>query len=273
MKPTPRTSKRKPRKSYIDEDDAGLQDENSNTMNNMEGAKTGSVAGDKEDGENLDSEQLKDVPSPHLQEQIARRVDWDTGEDTSQFLRERSDSEKKEEEEEEQLNNSLGTVKSEMLMMKADSSEEGDPSLMRSNKVSIAAAALLEAVAMKSAPSCGCSELFLEGEERCKENCLNRKARRECSCVPPCSNMAVQMLRQGKTAPLVKEEADRLLSTSSVQGNALLGELTGEVLTKEEMSSRLEEYKEAGMYSRVWKLGPDLRLDTEPLQRPGSAFR
>ena len=58
-----------------------------------------------------------------------------------------------------------------------------------------------------------------------------------------------------------------------IPDKAMLGELTGEVLTKEEMSSRLEEYKKGGMYSRVWKLGPDLRLDTEPLQRQGSAFR
>ena len=144
---------------------------------------------------------------------------------------------------------------------------------MRKNKVSDAAGALLEAVGKKSAASCGCFEMFLEGEERCKENCLNRKEKRECNCVPACSNMAIQMLRQGKTVTLVKEEDDRLLSTTSVQEKALLGELTGEMLTKEEMVSRLEEYQAGGMYSRVWKLGPDLRLDTEPLQRPGSAFR
>ena len=178
-------------------------------------------------------------------------------------------------EEEGQLNSSLDTVKLEMPIIKSDTSEEKETpeSLATKNKVSIAAAALLEAVGKKAAASCGCSEIFLEGEERCKENCLNRRERRECNCVPPCSNMAIQMLRQGKTGPLVKEEADRLLSTTSVQEKDLLGELTGEVLTKEEMSSRLEEYKAGAMYSRVWKLGPDLRLDTEPLQRPGSAFR
>ena len=160
-------------------------------------------------------------------------------------------------------------------MLKEDTPEEKESmqSLMRENKVSTGAAALLEAVDKKSNPGCGCAELFLEGEERCQENCANRKARRECTCVPPCSNMAVQMLRQGETAPLVKEEADRLVTTSSVPDNAMLGELTGEIVTKEEMSRRLEEYKVAGMYSRVWKLGPDLRMDTEPLQRPGSAFR
>merc|ERR1719376_1084164 len=160
-------------------------------------------------------------------------------------------------------------------MIKSDATEEKEtPELaLRKNKVSIAAGALLDAVAKKPAARCGCSEMFLEGEERCKENCLNRKERRECNCVPACSNMAIQMLRQGKSVPLVKEEADRLLSISSVQEKSLLGELTGEVLTKEEMASRLEEYKAGGMHSRVWKLGPDLRLDTEPIQRQGSAFR
>ena len=163
----------------------------------------------------------------------------------------------------------------EMSVLKKDASEEKEPMppLMEKNKVSTGAAALLEAVAKKCNSSCGCSEPFVEDEERCKANCANRKARRECNCVPPCSNMAVQMLRQGKIAALVKDEADCLVTKSSVPEQAMLGELTGEILTKEEMSSRLEEYKAAGTYSRVWKLGPDLRLDTEPLQRPGSAFR
>ena len=53
----------------------------------------------------------------------------------------------------------------------------------------------------------------------------------------------------------------------------LLGELTGEILTKEGMATRLEEYKAAGSYSRVWKIGLNLRMDTEPLQNPGSDFR
>lgn len=274
MKPTPRNPKRKPRKSYIDEDDAGQQDENSNMMSEME-AKTGTVEGDQVDMEELESDHQKEVLSPHLQalqEQIARRVDWGTGGDTSQSPRESTDSK----DEEGQLNNSLETVKLEMPMIKSDTSEEKETSelLPRKSKFSIAAAAILEAVAKKPAASCGCFEMFLEGEERCKENCLNRKERRECSCVPACSNMAIQMLRQGKTVPLVKEEGDRLLSTTSAQEKTLLGELTGEVLTKEEMSSRLEEYRRpGGMFSRVWKLGRDLCLDTEPIQRPGSAFR
>jgi len=275
MKPTPRNSKRKLKKSYIDEDDS-VQDENSNTMSEME-AKAGTVEGaeEDEDGEKIEGEQQKEVHLPHhlqaLQEQIARRVNWGYVGDSSLSLQEREESKK----EEEQLNNSLETVKLEMPMMKSDTSEEKETAelAVRKNKVSDAAGALLEAIGRKSAASCGCFEMFLEGKERCKENCLNRKERRECNCVPPCSNMAIQMLRQGKTVPLVKEEADRLLSTASVQEKTLLGELTGEVLTKEEMSSRLEEYKAGGMYSRVWKLGPDLRLDTEPLQRPGSAFR
>ena len=272
MKPTPRHSKRKPKKSWIDEDDAG-QDENSNMMSDME-AKSGPVVGDEVGGETFEVEQQKEVLPSHLQmlqEQIARRVDWGAGGDTSQSLRRSTDSKV----EDVQLNNSLETVKLEMPMIKSDTSEEKETqqSLARKNKVSIAAAALLEVVGKKAATGCGCSEMFLEGEERCKENCLNRKEKRECNCTPACSNMAIQMLRQGKTVPLVKEEADRLLITSSVQEKDLLGELTGEVLTKEEMSSRLEEYKAGGMYSRVWKLGPDLRLDTEPLQRLGSAFR
>merc|ERR1719376_1058946 len=135
-------------------------------------------------------------------------------------------------------------------MIKSDATEEKEtPELaLRKNKVSIAAGALLDAVAKKPAARCGCSEMFLEGEERCKENCLNLKERRECNCAPACSNMAIQMLRQGKSVPLVKEETDRLLSISSVQEKTLLGELTGEVLTKEEMSSRLEEYRAAGMF-------------------------
>jgi len=270
MKPTPRHSKRKPRKSWID--DAG-QDENANTMSGME-ANSGPVVGDKEGGETFEVEQQKEVLPSHLQalqEQITRRVDWGARGDASQSSKETTASK----EEEEQLNNSLETVKLEMPLITADASEEkATPELLpRKNKVSNAASALLEAVGKKSAASCGCFEMFLEGEERCKDKCLNRKEKRECNCVPACSNMAVQMLRQGKSVPLVKEEADRLLSTTSIQEKALLGELTGEVLTNEEMSSRLEEYKAGGMYSRVWKLGPDLRLDTEPLQRPGSAFR
>ena len=45
------------------------------------------------------------------------------------------------------------------------------------------------------------------------------------------------------------------------------------LLPQEEVASRLKEYKEAGLYSRIWRLGPDLRMDTAPLQKPGSSFR
>ena len=85
--------------------------------------------------------------------------------------------------------------------------------------------------------------------------------------------MRVLKMRQGETAPLVKVEDDRLVTTSSVPAEVLLGELTGEILTKEEMATRLEEYKVAGSYSRVWKIRLNLRMDTEPLQKPGSDFR
>ena len=85
--------------------------------------------------------------------------------------------------------------------------------------------------------------------------------------------MRVQKMREGETAPLVKVEDDRLVTTSSVPAEVFLGELTGEILTKEEMATRLEEYKVAGSYSRVWKIGLNLRMDTEPLQKPGSDFR
>ena len=176
MKPTPRNSKRKPKKSYIDEDDS-VQDENSNTMSEME-AKSGTVEGaeEDEDGEKIEDEQQKEVHLPHhlqaLQEQIARRVNWGYVGDSSLSLQEREESKK----EEEQLNNSLETVKLEMPMMKSDTSEEKETAelAVRKNKVSDAAGALLEVVGKKSAASCGCFEMFLEGEERCKENCLNQ---------------------------------------------------------------------------------------------------
>ena len=155
MKPTPRNSKRK---SWIDKDDAG-EDENSNIMRSEE-AKTGTVVGNQEDGEEFESDQQKEV-------------DWSGTGDTSQALEEKEDTE----EEEEQLNNNLETVKLETPMTKSDTPEEKVTSepLPRKNKFSIAAAALLEAVAKKPAASCGCIEVFLEGEERCKENCLNRR--------------------------------------------------------------------------------------------------
>ena len=141
----------------------------------------------------------------------------------------------------------------------------------RENKVSEAAAAVIGESVKNS--NCGCKEAFLEGGERCKEKCQNRKENRDCECAPPCSNMRVQKMREGETAPLVKVEDNRLVITSSVPAEVLLGELTGEILTKEEMATRLEEYKAAGSYSRVWKIGLNLRMDTEPLQKPGSDFR
>ena len=141
----------------------------------------------------------------------------------------------------------------------------------RENKVSEAAAAVIGESVKNS--NCGCKEAFLEGGERCKEKCQNRKENRDCECAPPCSNMRVQKMREGETAPLVKVEDDRLVTTSSVPAEVFLGELTGEILTKEEMATRLEEYKAAGSYSRVWKMGLNLRMDTEPLQKPGSDFR
>ena len=133
----------------------------------------------------------------------------------------------------------------------------------RENKVSEAAAAVIGENVKNS--NCDCKEAFLEGEERCKEKCQNRKENRDCECAPPCSNMRVQKMREGETAPLVKVEDDRLVTTSSVPAEVLLGELTGEILTKEEMATHLEEYKVAGSYSRVWKIGLNLRMDTEPL--------
>ena len=42
-------------------------------------------------------------------------------------------------------------------------------------------------------------------------------------------------MREGETAPLVKVEDDRLVTTSSVPAEVFLGELTGEILTKEEI--------------------------------------
>ena len=141
----------------------------------------------------------------------------------------------------------------------------------KENKVSEAAAAVIGESVKNS--NCGCKEAFLEGGERCKEKCQNRKENRDCECAPPCSNMRVQKMREGETAPLVKVEDDRLVTTSSVPAEVFLGELTGEILTKEEMATRLEEYKAAGSYSRVWKIGLNLRMDTEPLQKPGSDFR
>ena len=143
--------------------------------------------------------------------------------------------------------------------------------LKKENKVSEAAAAVIGENVKNS--NCGCKEAFLEGGERCKEKCQNRKENRDCECAPPCSNMRVQKMREGETAPLVKVEDDRLVTTSSVPAEVFLGELTGEILTKEEMATRLEEYKAAGSYSRVWKIGLNLRMDTEPLQKPGSDFR
>ena len=274
-----RKSKRKPRKSFIDKDDT---DENSNS--NMEtdcggNEGEGGIGGEEKVGVGGSQQQGEVLPSRLLKQQgqIAS---------PQPNMEEKDESER----EEEEFNKSLDeTIKFEvgeetekalgleMSMLKEDASEseekESMQALLGKNKVSTGAAALLEAVVTKPDQRCGCDEPFLEGEERCKENCTNRKARRECNCAPPCSNMAVQMLRQGKTAPLVKEEVGHLVSTSSIPDKATLGELTGEILTKEEMMNRLEEYKVAGMYSRVWKLGPDLRLDTEPLQRPGSAFR
>ena len=287
-----RKSKRKPRKSFVDENDT---DENSNSNTETDFRGKGGTGGEDDGGGKVGGgSQQGEVLPPRLQtqqEQIARRVNWGAGGDAIHLSMKPNTEERDESKTaEEELNINLDeTMKFEvaeetalileMSVLKEDASEEKEPmpTLRGENKVSTGATALLEAVAKKSNPRCGCSEPFLEDEERCKENCANRKARRECYCVPPCSNMAVQMLRQGKTAPLVKEEADRLVTAPSVPDNAIdnaiLGELTGEILTKEEMSSRLEEYKAAGMYSRVWKLGPDLRMDTGPLQRPGSAFR
>jgi len=286
-----RKSKRKPRKSFIDEDNP---DENSNSTAETD---LGEREGEEENGgQNCSGDKIGggaqqgDVLLPRLQieqEQIARRVNWGAKGDGRNMLmkpnmEERGESKAGEEEFNRSLNETMKfevgedtALNLEMSVMKKDAAEEKEPMppLMEKNKVSTGAAALLGAVAKNSNPRCGCIEPFLEEEERCKANCANRNARRECNCVPPCSNMAVQMLRQGKTAALVKEVADRLVTKSSVPDQALLGELTGEILTKEEMSIRLEEYKAAGKYSRVWKLGPDLRMDTEPLQRPGSAFR
>ena len=284
MKSAPRKSKRKPRKSFIDED----EDENSNSnMSTDIGVKVGEggIGGNEDNGEKLGGgAQQGEVLPPLLQaqqEQIARRVNWGArGDSMKPNMEEGDESETGVEEPNTSLDKTIKFEVAEenalnLEMLKKDASEEKEPlqSLMGKNKASTGAAALLAAVAKESNRSCGCSEPFLDDEEKCKENCANRKARRECDCVPPCSNMAVQMLRQGKIAPLVKEEADRLVTTCSVPEKAMLGELTGEVLTKEEMSSRLEEYKKGGMYSRVWNLGPDLRMDTEPLQRPGSALR
>ena len=290
MKSAPRKSKRKPRKSFIDEDED--ENSNSNAVTDIEvKVGEGKIGGKEGHEEKLDgdAEQQGEVLPPNWkmqQEQIAGRVNWEDRRDGSQSMEPNMEERDESKTGLEELSNGLDeTIKFEvaeenalnleMSVLKDDASEEKQPmqSLMGGNKVSTGAAAFLAGVTKESNMSCGCSEPFLDDEEKCKENCANRKAGRECTCAPPCSNMAVQMLRQGKTAPLVKEEADRLVTTCSVPDKAMLGELTGEVLTKEEMSRRLEEYTEAGMYSRIWKLGPDLRLDTEPLERPGSLFR
>ena len=273
--------------SFNNEDDEE-QDENCNTSTEIVSkAGDGGIEGDK--GEVLPGQLDGDLP-PHLQmqkDQIARRVDWGAKEGSRESLYHDEEERILSNNGEGELNNSLDemvkfevdigetTVKElDLELPKEDTSERKESAQIGLNKVSPAAAAILEAVVDKKLnKNCGCSEPFLEDEERCQENCVNRRARRECDCVPPCSNMAVQMRRMNETAPLVKEEGSLLLSTSSIEDKALLGELTGEVLTKEEVASRLKEYKEAGLYSRIWRLGPDLRMDTAPLQKPGSSFR
>ena len=195
-----RKSKRKPRKSFLDEDDS---EENSKSTTEKDfGGKEGEVenggvdgSGDKDEG----GAQQGEILLPRWQaelEQIACRVNWGAGGDGSNLLTKPNIEETSESIAggEEACNKSHDEMMKfevreetalnlEMSVLKKDASEEKEPMppLMEKNKVSTGAAALLEAVAKKCNSSCGCSEPFLEDEEKCKANCANRKARRECN--------------------------------------------------------------------------------------------
>ena len=144
MKPTPRNSRRKPRTSFIDEDDE-KQDENCDTATEI-------VSKARDEG--LDG----DLP-PHLQmqkNQIARRVDWGAKEGSRESLF--HDKEERILSNSGELNNSLDemvkfevdigetTVKEHDLgLLKEVTSERKERAQIGHNKVSTAAAAILEA--------------------------------------------------------------------------------------------------------------------------------
>ena len=163
MKSAPRKSKRKPRKSFIDED----EDENSNSnMWTDIGVKVGEggIGGNEDTGEKLGGgAQQGEVLPPLLQaqqEQIARRVNWGArGDSVKPNMEEGDESKTGVEEPNTSLDKTIkfevaeeNALNLEMSMLKEDASEEKEPlqSLMGKNKASTGAAALLAAVAKES---------------------------------------------------------------------------------------------------------------------------
>ena len=156
MKPTPRNSRRKPRTSFIDEDDE-KQDEKCDTATEIV-SKAGDEGIEGDQGEVLPGQLDGDLP-PHLQmqkNQIARRVDWGAKEGSRESLF--HDKEEKILSNNGELNNSLDemvkfevdigetTVKEHDLgLLKEDTSERKERAQIGHNKVSTAAAAILEA--------------------------------------------------------------------------------------------------------------------------------
>ena len=146
MKPTPRNSRRKPRTSFIDEDDE-KQDKNCDTATEI-------VSKARDEG--LDG----DLP-PHLQmqkNQIARRVDWGAKKGSRESLYHDKEERILSNNEEGKLNNSLDemvkfevdigetTVKEHDLgLLNEDTSERKERAQIGHNKVSTAAAVILEA--------------------------------------------------------------------------------------------------------------------------------